>query len=374
MLMRAKEGRTYLIASPTGVILNDTTYPTFRKMAKELGLFGSERLSPYPTVQLTTGATIRFRTAEDPEKMRGPNLSGVWLDEASLMAEAAYKISIACLREEGEQGWLSATMTPKGLSHWTYDRFGKAQPDTAVFHATTDDNPFLPPEFAAKLKEQYSGLYADQELGGRFVAVEGAEWPPTYFPDSIWFSDWPEQSVTSALALDPSKGRDAAKPREGRMPDYSAYVWGAVDSKGTVWIDADLDQSRDVSKIVQDGLAHYQVFQPKAVVIEVNQFQSMLATEFSRQGKALGLHLPLYGITNTEDKRIRIRTLGPFLARRELRFRDTPGARLLVAQLRDFPMGSYDDGPDSLSMLVVMLLHLIRGKTAGKGQPELLRA
>src|SRR5690242_19387870 len=48
------------------------------------------KLTPYPNVVLSTGATIRFQTAEDPEKMWGPNLSGVWLDEASLMHHQAY--------------------------------------------------------------------------------------------------------------------------------------------------------------------------------------------------------------------------------------------------------------------------------------------
>jgi hypothetical protein len=36
-----------------------------------------------------------------------------------------------------------------------------------------------------------------------------------------------------------------------------------------------------------------------------------------------------------------------------LRFkRDSAGARLLVRQLRDFPNGDHDDGPDALEMAV----------------------
>ena len=84
-------------------------------------------------------------------------------------------------------------------------------------------------------------------------------------------------------------------------------------------------------------------------------------------------HLPLYGINNTENKAVRIRTIGPYLAKRELRFRDTPGCRKLVQQMRDFPAGEYDDGPDSLSMLLRMLVYLIAGPQTGQGQPKLLR-
>ena len=161
--------RTFLVGSPTGVILQDTTYPTFKRLAQEWGVWGSAHLSPYPTVTLTTGSTVRFRSADDPDKMRGPNLSGCWLDEASLMHKDAFTICIAALREAGEQGWLSATFTPKGTAHWTYTVFGKAAPNTAIFHAKTKDNPFNPPEFSETIQEHYDSYQGQQELEGLFV-------------------------------------------------------------------------------------------------------------------------------------------------------------------------------------------------------------
>jgi predicted phage terminase large subunit-like protein len=380
MLVRAQSDRTYLIASPTSVLMQDTTFPEFKRQAEDLGVWdsGRVRLSPYPTVSLTTGARIRFRTAEDPERMRGPNLSGVWLDEASLMPKDAYLISIAALREAGQQGWLSATFTPRGLSHWTYEIFGQDTPDTAIFHAPTMANPFLPPDFHHRLEIQYGvdGLRAQQELDGRFVNVAGAEWPDTYFPEEIWFDRFPDGTfVATALALDPSKGKDVHRHQEGREPDYSAFCWGGVDMAGTVWIDADLDNVRDITRMVHDGIGIYRTFAPAAFVIEINVFQELLAGEFLRAAKESHQpHLPLYGITNTESKETRIRTIGPHLAKRELRFRDTKGCRLLVQQLRDFPAGAYDDGPDALSMLLKMLRYLISGHAEGPGQPRVLRA
>lgn len=380
MLARSLPGRTYLIASPTSVLMHDTTFPTFKEQAVALEVWNPSglRMSPYPTITLTTGATIRFRTAEDPERMRGPNLSGAWLDEASLMPKEAYLITIAALREAGEQGWLSATFTPKGLSHWTYETFGRQKPDTAIFHAPTKANPFLPRDFHHRLELQYGvrGLRSQQELDGRFVNVEGAEWPPEYFADDLWFRDFPTEGfAATAMALDPSKGKDAHKHKDGREPDYSAWVWGGVDRNGVVWLDADLDNVRDTTRIVLDGIGHYRQFGPRAVVIEINVFQELLAGEFLRVARENNLPgIPLYGINNTEAKEVRIRTIGPFLAKRELRFRDTPGCRRLVQQLRDFPAGEYDDGPDSLSMLLRMLIYLIAGPQSGQGQPKLLRA
>jgi predicted phage terminase large subunit-like protein len=374
LLCRVQPGKTYLVASPTYTILEDTTLQTFAALAKDLGTWQGMKASPRPNVCLADGITVRFRSAEEPDKLRGPNLSGVWLDEASQMHEDAYKICIASLREAGEQGWLSATFTPRGLTHWTYEVFGKlpVRPHTELFHAKTADNPFNPPEFAAILARQYAGQWARQELGGEFVSLEGAEWPAEYFPESIWFDAWPEDFTDRGMALDPSRGREQHKPKEGRLPDYSAFVWGGRDRQGTIWVDANLDQARDVSRIVEDGIGLYRDFGPSAFAVEINQFQALLADDFIRRSRELALVLPLYGINNFEAKDTRIRQLGPLLAQRRLRIRDSPGGRLLVAQLRDFPMGEYDDGPDALQMLLVLMAHL-RGQPTGGARPVLMK-
>jgi hypothetical protein len=44
-----------------------------------------------------------------------------------------------------------------------------------------------------------------------------------------------------------------------------------------------------------------------------------------------------------------------------IRFKgDSHGARLLVDQLRDFPLADHDDGPDSLEMSLRVMRHLVR--------------
>jgi len=380
MIRRARRGRLYLVCSPTYTMLGDTTLRTFQDVAREMGVLapGAVKISPPPMIRLSTGAEILFRSADDPDRLRGPNFSGAWLDEASQMNRDVYDVVIAALRQGGERGWLSVTMTPKGFSHWTYEVFGRERPDVETFYAATKTNPFLPADFAHDIRLQYGdGLRSQQELDGRFVNVAGAEWGADYFPDDIWFTDWPEAGfVATALALDPSKGKDVHKFKEGREPDYSAYCWGAVDQSGTVWIDADLDNVRDITRMVQDGIGHYRQFMPMAFCIEINVFQELLAGEFIRMAKEANqpISLPLWGITNTESKETRIRTIGPHLAKRELRFRDTRGCRLLVQQLRDFPAGSFDDGPDALADLLKMLRYLISGHQEGAGQPKLLRA
>jgi hypothetical protein len=51
--------------------------------------------------------------------------------------------------------------------------------------------------------------------------------------------------------------------------------------------------------------------------------------------------------------------------REKLRLRETPGCRLLVQQLRDFPLSDYDDGPDALELALRMVWLLLSGCRGG---------
>jgi len=358
LIRRAGPGRLYMAAAPTYPMMRDASLRTFLALARELCFLRGFAKGDM-TATLGNGAEVLFRSTDDPERLRGPNLSGVWLDEASLMPREAWDITIGRLREQGRQGWASATFTPKGRSHWTYEVFGKRSPGTELFHAATKDNPHLPAKFEAALREQYAGLLADQELGGLFVDVAGAEWPPAYFPASMWFDDWPEHLAVRVMALDPSKGKDA------RAGDFSAWVLLGLDGDGVLWCEADLAR-RPSSQIVEDGLDLARRFRPDVVSVEVNQFQELLADDLARQSQSRGVMLPVAGVDNRINKLVRIRRLGPYLCRGNLRFRRTPGTELLVQQLREFPESDHDDGPDALEMAVRAMVEL----TAGVSQEE----
>lgn len=179
------------------------------------------------------------------------------------------------------------------------------------------------------------------------ISPELCEWPEDYFGPEIWFDHWPEQVQVKAMALDPSKGTDA------RRGDYSAYVMLAVDRQGTVYVEADLAR-RPTPTIVADGVELYRRFQPDALGVEANQFQELLAgelqAEFRRQGLLAARPWPM---ENRVAKLVRIRRLGPYLATRRLRFKaHSPGTQLLVDQLKMFPVGDHDDGPDALEMAI----------------------
>jgi predicted phage terminase large subunit-like protein len=158
------------------------------------------------------------------------------------------------------------------------------------------------------------------------------------------------------LSLDPSKGKDADRG------DYSAFVKIGIDRSGVMYIEADL-QRRPTPKIVADGVEMVRQFKPDGFAIEVNQFQELLSADFLRVGQEQQTHLPIFEYNNQVNKEVRIRRLGTYLSQRKLRFKSSsPGTNLLVQQLKDFPVGDHDDGPDALELGVRLLVELWNGQ------------
>jgi predicted phage terminase large subunit-like protein len=202
----------------------------------------------------------------------------------------------------------------------------------------------------------------EREKQGSPASPDHCEWPELYFSDDIWFDTWPADITTRAVALDPSKGKDAGRG------DYSAYVQLGIDREGVIFVEADLAR-RPTPQMVADGVAICDQFRPDIFGVEANQFQELLCgefvSEFARQGIS---HTTPAAIHNTTSKLVRIRRLGPLLSQHRLRFlANSPSTRLLVDQLRDFPNAKHDDGPDALEMALRLATEIWQGRTAGDG-------
>jgi predicted phage terminase large subunit-like protein len=195
----------------------------------------------------------------------------------------------------------------------------------------------------------------DSEYGDTPGTAGSTEWPPEYFdrPD-LWFSDWPDDLVGKAYYLDPSKGEGS------KAGDWQAHCWGGWSrSRNALYIECDC-RREPTTEMVARAIRNAMAFQCP-VTAETNSTMGLLMAEFERQssGRLVGLQ----GINNTDAKLQRIRTLGPYLARGQVKVRNTAGGRELVAQLRDVPNGEYDDAPDGASgMLRRVLVNLQGGR------------
>jgi predicted phage terminase large subunit-like protein len=189
------------------------------------------------------------------------------------------------------------------------------------------------------------------------------EWPEDYFTwPGFWFDQWPETLEIKTLALDPSKGKDA------RHGDYRAFVKLGRDLNRVMYVEADLRRTA-MEAIVDEAVEFASTFGPAGFAIEINQFQELFVADIRRVAQREGVAVPVYGVNNQTNKLVRIRRLGPYLSQRQVRFKSrSPGTALLVQQLRDFPNGDHDDGPDALEMGLRLMIELFnKGVRSPKG-------
>ena len=188
------------------------------------------------------------------------------------------------------------------------------------------------------------------------------EWPESYFDEAIWFDVWPTNLAVKTMALDPSKGSDS------RRGDYSALVTLGVDRQGILYVEADLAR-RPTPEMVAAGTEWFCRHRPDVFGVEANQFQDLLAgefeSEFRRQGILAARPMP---IENHTSKQVRIRRLAPYLSSHRLRFRtNSPGTKLLIEQLQEFPLADHDDGPDALEMALRLAAEITNGRALNDG-------
>lgn len=174
------------------------------------------------------------------------------------------------------------------------------------------------------------------------------EWPDEYFSDHIWADTWPDSFEDSVTFIDPSKGKDAKKG------DYSAIIFAGF-ARGSLWVEASIER-RPVEKIVKDAIRQHYRTGAQAIGVEANAFQELLGPELQRIAAELGLIVPeVLLVTNTINKTIRISRLGAPLEHRQIKIKRDAGGELLVKQMKDFPFGDHDDGPDGLENAIRIL-------------------
>ncbi len=172
----------------------------------------------------------------------------------------------------------------------------------------------------------------------------------------LHFWDDEHDSIESLLAAIGEHGRmygacDPSLGKLGRGADDTAIISLLRDDRTRVLyvVDADI-RRRKPRKIIADIIQYNRLRQYTDFGMEANQFQEFLADELRRQSELASARLPVRNIRSTTDKLGRIQTLQPLVSSGILRFsRRHPK---LLEQLRQFPHGAHDDGPDALEMAV----------------------
>ena len=90
-------GERGIVIAPTYPMLKDATmYEFFAWLPRQ---YVADFNKTDHTLRLTNGSEIVFRSADNPDSLRGPNRAWMWMDEArNLRTQEAYDISSAQLR------------------------------------------------------------------------------------------------------------------------------------------------------------------------------------------------------------------------------------------------------------------------------------
>jgi phage terminase large subunit-like protein len=223
-----------IVIAPTYPMLRDATWRTACEVWKPLI---SRVVANEMRLVLVTGDEILFRSADDPERLRGPNAAWAWIDEAASCHPDTWAITLGRLRQFGELGSAWATTTPRGMN-WVYEVFVTlATDETAIHRAATWANPFVDAAFTVSLRSQYSGDFARQEIEAEFIADQEG---------TLLEYEWLDAARMRHTVHDPSQpvqaGVDVAGPGEAetvlcvRQADaiLETIAYPQADSRGEV--------------------------------------------------------------------------------------------------------------------------------------------
>lgn len=307
-------------------------------------------------IELPGGGSVTVKSAHEPDRLVAAGLDGVVVDEAGKTREEAWDFLRPTLADR--KGWAVFIGTPRGFN-WFHAKFQYAEraPHWARWQRPSSDNPLMTAAELEQARLDAPRLFG-QEYLARFEQPEGAEWPPDYFPESVWFSDWPASPVVSVLACDPSLGKG-----EKKRGCFAVLVLGALDGRGVAHVEAWMSQDWDGGRLAEKVVEVYERNLPTRVLFEANGGQEFLGHLLRNVAGGRELKLPLDQVTHgggvPKEERIRA-GLTARLRRQEVRFRDTPATRMLVNQLREFPVGEYVDGPDALEMCLTHLSRILK--------------
>jgi predicted phage terminase large subunit-like protein len=247
-------------------MLQDATLLTFLELTRAGNVLRSFNKADMEAV-LVNNTRILFRSADDPDRLRGPNLGWFFIDEGALCTQDTWLILLARLREAPGRAWICTT--PRGYD-WLYETFVKTEsPDYVVVKSSTRDNVFLPESFVERLQSQYTHQWQQQEIEGEFCELEGTLFKRQWFqivehaPEGLkWSRYWDLAASTKTAA------------------DFSASARVALDKdSGDVFI-------RDLIKL-------------KAEWPDVRR--TIINTALGESGVALGIESAMHGLAAVQE-------------------------------------------------------------------------
>ena len=329
---------------------NDTTY-TGAKMG-------------YPTWAPTNnsltwenGAVAQFFSAEDPERLRGPQFHSAWADEVAAWRnqQDVWDMLMFTLRL-GKKPRVMVSTTPKPTK---LIRFLLKHEKTLISSGSTYDNAAnLAPSYIEAIREAYEGTrLGRQELYAEVLEeAEGALWT-TELLDSCVIEDneLPDQYARIVVSVDPAV-------TSNEESDMTGIIVTGMDFNGTCYV---LEDATD--RFMPQGWARkckelYEKYGADRIVAERNQGGEMVRHTIHTEDDTLPVRL----VHASRGKYARAEPVSALYERAKVKHRK--GLDELETQMRTWePLGAIGS-PDRLDALVWSITDLV---LKGVAQPPM---
>ncbi len=224
-------------------------------------------------IRLPNGSRIYNYSAESPERLRGPNLSGAWCDEfATWRYESMWTEGLMPALRIGNPR-IVVTTTPRPIP-LLRQLLTRDDGSVVVTRGSTFDNAAnLSPQALAELQRRYDGtrIGRPELLGEMIDDVEGALWSRALIdPHRVKRVD-PGSLVRIVVAIDPAV-------TSGEKADDTGIVVAGIDAQGDAYVLDDLTLSASPDTWARQAVHALEKWGADRVVAEANNGGALVET------------------------------------------------------------------------------------------------
>lgn len=237
--------------------------------------------------EFENGSFVQFKTADDPETLRGAGLDLLWIDEAAFIRDKrAWEVVRPAISDK--IGLAITTTTPDG-KNWYYDEFWKpdsmSDPATSRVEYRSIDNPHFSSEEWKYLMRTYHPMKFKQEFMASFDSMAGrelsGEWLKYYSLDEILI-DTKKPLTPNNVDLKVYMGVDPAISLADSADRFVITVLGVKHDRSQAYLleqfAAQIPFPEQVDKINELFIK----WSPQYIGIEKTAYQAALVQQVSR--------------------------------------------------------------------------------------------
>lgn len=246
-------------------------------------------------IRLRNGSIIQIFSGEEPERLRGPQHHGAWVDELAAfryLRESWDQLQFGLRLGQQPRVCVSTTPKPKPLIK---ELLGRRDGTVVVTRGSTFDNAAnLAPKALAEFLARYEGTrLGRQELFGELIEdVEGALWTLSIIEAGR--QPLPDRIVRRVVSVDPAVTNT-------NDSDETGIIVVSRDATGHGFVEADHSMRGSPLEWAERVVRVFDEMECDAVVVEVNQGGDMV-TQTLRTVRGM---LPIREVRATRGKRLR---------------------------------------------------------------------